>query len=241
MDRQIPSISAVLPAYNEAAIIAHVVRRTHEALQSCAAEDHEVVVVDDGSSDGTGERVGALAAELPCIKLVQHPHNRGYGAALRSGFLAAGCDAVFLMDSDAQFDPADLRLLLPHYTPDTLVAGVRVERSDPLMRRANNAAFFAVVRMLVGPTLRDVNCAFKLFPRELGTGLRFEGAMISTELAMHARRRGYRIVEIPVPHYPRTTGRATGAHPSVILRAFGELWQLRREAGASRSGAKTSR
>jgi len=233
-ERARPSISAVLPAYNEAAVIADVVRRTHAALQSCGIDDHELIVVDDGSIDGTAERVHAIAEELPCTRLVRHPRNRGYGAALRSGFLAARCDAVFLMDSDAQFDPADLRLLLPHYSADTLVAGVRVQRSDSVRRRASNAAFFAVVRTLVGPTLRDVNCAFKLFPRELGNDLRFEGAMISTELALRARHLGYRVVEVPVPHYPRTTGRATGGNPAVVLRAFTELWRLRS------GGSKTS-
>ena len=109
------------------------------------------------------------------------------------------------------------------------MAGYRARRQDPLMRRLNHNAFFAVVRAVVGPSLRDVNCAFKLFGRELGVGLRAEGAMISTELALRARQLRWRVVEVPVPHHPRTTGTATGANPAVVARAFAELWRMRRE------------
>lgn len=225
----LPSISAVLPAYNEVAVIADVARRTLQALRDCSVNDLEVLVVDDGSNDGTGESARALAQTHPEIRVVSHAHNRGYGAALRSGFEAARCDAVFLMDSDAQFDPADIRLLLPHYRPDTMVAGYRSRRSDSVLRRANHTAFFTLVGAFFGPSLRDVNCAFKLFPRRLGVGLRSSGAMISTELALRARHLGYQVVEVSVPHYPRTAGTATGANPRVVARAFTELWQLRRD------------
>jgi glycosyltransferase involved in cell wall biosynthesis len=225
----LPSISAVLPAYNEVAVIADVARRTEQALRAMGIVDLEVLVVDDGSSDGTGDAVRALGEAHPEITVVRHSHNRGYGAALRSGFEAARCDAVFVMDSDAQFDPADIHLLLPHYRADTMVAGYRSPRNDSLLRRANHTAFFTVVRALFGPSLRDVNCAFKLFPRRLGVGLRSSGAMISTELALRARHLGYLIVEVPVPHYARTAGTPTGANPRVVARAFGELWQLRRD------------
>lgn len=226
---RIPSISAVLPAYNEVAVIAQTVRRTHAALRGCGVTDFEVIVVDDGSLDGTGAAVQAVRAELDRIVVVSHDHNRGYGAALRTGFETARHEAVFLMDSDAQFDPADLALLLPSWDQDTLVAGYRARRRDPLMRRLNHAAFFAVVRVVLGPSLRDVNCAFKLFGRALGVGLRAEGAMISTELALRARQLGWRVVEVPVPHHPRTTGSATGANLGVVTRAFTELWRMRRE------------
>jgi glycosyltransferase involved in cell wall biosynthesis len=232
-----PSISAVLPAYNEVAVIADTVRRTHEALRRHHVADLEVVVVDDGSNDGTGEVVRALAAELPRTVALGHSRNLGYGAALRTGFEAARGEAIWLLDSDGQFDPADLRLLLPHWTPGSLVAGFRARRSDPWPRRVNHAAFFTLVRALTGPTLRDVNCAFKLFAREIGTGLRAQGAMISTELALRARDRGHRVVEVAVPHHPRTTGSATGARPAVVTRAFVELWGLR-AASASASAVR---
>lgn len=230
-----PAISVVLPAYNEVANIVTTLQRTHAALRRLGIDDYEVIVVDDGSTDATAEVVRTVAGELGPTVLVSHAHNRGYGAALRTGFEAATREAIFLMDSDGQFDPADLRLLLPHYTPHSLVAGFRARRSDPWVRRANHRIFFALVRLLVRPPLRDVNCAFKLFPRSLGVGLRAEGAMISTELALRAQALGFAVVEVPVPHYPRRAGTPTGAHPRVVARAFVELWALRRQRGVDRS------
>jgi glycosyltransferase involved in cell wall biosynthesis len=233
------SITAVLPAYNEVAVIARTVRGTHEALVASGVAGHEVVVVDDGSNDGTGEAVRGLAAELPSIRLLTHERNLGYGAALRTGFDAARSEAVWLLDSDGQFDPADLGLLLAEWEPGSMVAGYRARRQDPWSRRANHAAFFALVRVVNGPTLRDVNCAFKLFARDLGVGLRSQGAMISTELALRARESGCRIVEVAVPHHPRTTGAATGARPAVVARAFVELLGMR--AARLRPGSSDGR
>lgn len=226
MDR--PSITAVLPAFNEEAVIVDTVMRTRKALQESRSPDYEVVVVDDGSTDTTASLVADLQAEDPCIRRVSHEENRGYGAALKTGFDAARMGAVWLMDSDGQFDPADLSLLLHKYEPTTAVFGYRKNRQDSLMRRANHAAFFTVVRATFGHTTRDVNCAFKLFPAELGRDLHSDGAMISTELVIRTRQRGYSIVEVGVPHYPRTAGQATGANPRVVVRAFAELWEMRR-------------
>ncbi|MDB5068260.1 MAG: putative dolichol-phosphate mannosyltransferase-putative rane bound sugar transferase involved in [Chloroflexi bacterium] len=236
MSRLPVSISAVLPAYNEVAVIADVVQRTHAALGASGVARHEVIVVDDGSNDGTAERVLGLATELPATRLLRHTSNLGYGAALRTGFDAARGEAVWLLDSDGQFDPADLALLLPCWEPGSMVAGYRAQRQDPWARRASHAAFFTLVRLLNGPTLRDVNCAFKLFARELGVGLQSQGAMISTELALRARDRGCRTVEVAVPHHPRTTGEATGARPAVVARAFVELLGLRADRDANGSG-----
>jgi glycosyltransferase involved in cell wall biosynthesis len=227
-DRRPASVSAVLPAYNEVAVIGDVVRRTHAALSAAGLEGFEVIVVDDGSADGTGDAVRALQADLSGVRLLAHDQNRGYGAALRSGFDAARCEATWLLDSDAQFDPADITLLLDAWQPRTMVAGYRAHRSDSLVRRLNHAAFFALVRVLHGRTTRDVNCAFKLFPRETGAGLHAEGAVISTELLLRARAAGLKVAEVAIPHYPRTAGTPTGANLRVVLRAFAELPRLRR-------------
>jgi len=226
--RHAPSVSAVLAAYNEEAVITETLRRTHAALAELGAPAFEIIVVDDGSTDSTRRRCDEVAAALPAVRVLSHPTNRGYGAALRSGFEAARCDAIFLMDSDGQFDPADIRLLLAQWTPRTVVCGCRANRRDPLIRRLNHRVFFRLVAALFGPTAKDVNCAFKLFPRGLGQGLRADGALVSTELLIEARARGLRIVDTPVPHYPRLTGKPTGARPSVVLHAFAELWSLRR-------------
>jgi glycosyltransferase involved in cell wall biosynthesis len=222
------SISAVLPAHNEEAVIGRTVERTVAALAAQRLRDFEVIVVDDGSSDATAAIVERLMDSMPEVRLIRHPVNRGYGGALRSGFDAARCEAVFFMDSDGQFDPADIRRLLDVYAPHRVAFGYRARRSDPWIRRANHWAFFSLVGFLFGPTTRDVNCAFKLFPRHLGVDLSAEGAVIGTELVLRARHQGYDIGEVAIPHYPRLTGSATGANLRVVLRAFRELFRLRR-------------
>jgi len=220
------SVSAVLPAFNEEAVIAKVVRRTAQALSRHVSR-FEIIVVDDGSQDQTARHAREAVPDA-LVKVISHHENRGYGAALRTGFDAAGCEAVLLMDADGQFNPADVALLVPHYAPDCVVAGRRVNRQDGTLRRWNNRAFFGVVRTLFGPVI-DPNCAFKLFPAEVGRGLRCDGAMISTELLLRAGRSGYRMVQVGVPHHPRRTGQATGSDPRVVMRAFAELWRLRRD------------
>ena len=221
-------ISAVLPAYNEEAIIAMTVRRTHAALTATGVERFEIVVVDDGSTDGTRISAEAVASELVRVRVVSLPANRGYGAALRAGFDAAHEPVIFLMDSDGQFDPAELALLLESWSNRTVVCGVRAHRSDPLARRLYNRAFFSIVNTRLGRTAQDINCGFKLFPRSVTRGLVSNGALISTELLLRARDAGCRIVNVPVSHAPRTTGTATGAHPRVVMRAFAELHRLDR-------------
>jgi len=230
-----PTVSAVLPAYDEVAVIADVASRTVAALDAAGVPEFEVIVVDDGSTDGTGPAVAALAEQEPRVRLVSHERNRGYGAALRTGFHAARHDAVWLMDADGQFDPADVTRLLDAWAPGTMVAGYRAQRQDPLLRRASNRAFFTVVRATMGATTRDVNCAFKLFPRDIVDGLHCDGAMVSTELMLAARERGLRVAEVAIPHYPRTAGTATGNDPAVVARAFGELWRMWLSRRAPRS------
>lgn len=226
------SLSVVLPSYNEEAIIGTTVRGVFDVLARSGVADCEVIVVDDGSADDTAHSVESLREEFPGLRLLRHPRNLGYGAALRTGFDAATGEATVLMDSDGQFDPADILRLLEHWSPDAIVAGYRQHRSDNLMRTLNHRAFFTVVRMLFGRSLRDMNCAMKLFPTQIGQGLSADGAVISTQLVLRAQRAGYRVVEIPVRHLPRTTGSPTGANWRVVLRAFGELGRLRRDRTA---------
>ncbi len=223
-----PSISATLPAFNEEELIADTVRSVAEAL-AMVTSDYEVIVVNDGSRDRTPEVVKALAAQDPRVRLVSHPRNRGYGAAVATGFASATKELVFLTDGDKQFDAKEILLLLPELKHADVVIGYRRPRRDPFIRRLNGWGWNLVVNSLFGYVARDVDCAFKLFRREVLRSLKVytSGATFSAEFLIKARRHGYRIVEVPVSHYPRTAGQATGAKPSVILRAFRELVWLR--------------
>ena len=223
-------ISAVMPAFNEEANLEQSVGRMAAALQG-HARAFEIIVVDDGSQDGTAAVLERLKAPHPSLRVVRHPVNRGYGAALRSGFTAAHFPWVFLMDADNQFDPAEVELLLARAADADIVAGYRKRRRDPLPRRLNAWAFFTLVRLLFGRLARDVNCAFKLIRRDLlaRMDLHSEGALINTEVLVLARQLHARVVEVPIHHYPRTSGRQTGANLQVVLRAFSELLAFKAE------------
>jgi glycosyltransferase involved in cell wall biosynthesis len=221
-------ISAVLPAFNEEANLEQSVGRMAQAL-AAYARNSEIIVVDDGSLDQTPFVLERIAGLYPTLRVVRHPHNRGYGAAVRSGFAAARCPWVFLMDADNQFDPSELSLLLHHAAEADIVTGYRKHRRDPVLRRLNAWAFFTFVRFFFGHLVRDVNCAFKLIRRDLLTrmDLHADGALINAEVIVLARRLNARIIEVPVHHYPRLSGKQTGANPQVVLRAFRELLAFR--------------
>jgi glycosyltransferase involved in cell wall biosynthesis len=224
----VQSVSAVLPAYNEAQNLPVVLPRVHAALQRHLRE-HEILVVDDGSRDETPQVLATLAAMIPTLRVLRHERNRGYGAALRTGFAAARYPWIFLMDADDQFDPEEVERLLAASGGADIVTGYRLARRDPLLRGLNAWAFFTVARLALGPLARDVNCAFKLLSTELVRSLNLvsEGALINAECLAKARRRGARVEEVPVHHYPRRLGKQTGADPRVVARAFRELFRLR--------------
>ncbi len=230
-----PALSVVLPCFNEEANVEQAVREAAEAARRVAAA-FEIVVVDDGSRDGTVERVRALQSRMPEVVLVRHGRNRGYGAALRSGFRAARYPWVFYTDGDAQFDARQLASVAGLIGGGRVVAGYRCPRNDGSARTLLGRGWTWVANRSLGLSVRDVNCAFKVFPKALldAVPMRSRGAAIDAELLAEAARRGLRIEEVPVAHRPRRAGRSTGARPGVVLRALWELlwlsWRIRRDA-----------
>jgi glycosyltransferase involved in cell wall biosynthesis len=232
-------LSVVLPAFNEDASLAATVRDALAVLRGMAIP-FEILVVDDGSTDGTAAVAAQLARDAPAVQVVRHPVNRGYGAALRSGFAVAAFPWIFFTDADGQFDVAELARLVPLAATHDVVAGFRRQRRDPWHRRVYAFVFGRlVVRPLLGVRVWDVNCAFKLLRRELlgRLDLRSEGALINAELLAKAARAGARIVEVGVTHRERRAGTPTGGRPAVIVRALREILALRREISAFRPRA----
>jgi glycosyltransferase involved in cell wall biosynthesis len=223
----LPGLSIVLPCFNEADNLPDVV---FDALAAAArvSTDFEVVVVDDGSGDGTGALAAMLAEEHPRVRLVMHLTNRGYGAAVRTGIAAARMPYVLLTDADLQFDLAELESFIPRLEEADVVVGYRLRRSDPPSRRAAAAGWNWLVRLLYGLPFRDVDCAFKLFPRELLEDLPLSsaGAVFSTELLVRTVEAGAVVSEVGVQHFPRMSGTPTGGSPRVVVRAFRELLSL---------------
>jgi len=229
-NRKRPGVSVVLPAFNEEANVAAAIRASGEAAAPLF-DEVEIIVVDDGSSDATAARVREATATDPRVRLVQHPANRGYGAAVTSGLRAARQPLVFYTDSDLQFDPRQIAGLLAHIDEVPIVVGYRRNRQDPLHRKVNAWCWNRLQRRLFDLDVRDVDCAFKVFRREVidGLPLTAEGAFFSTELLARLRARGHAIVEVPVDHFPRRAGSPTGARLGVIGKAFREMWRLRGE------------
>jgi glycosyltransferase involved in cell wall biosynthesis len=222
------TLSIFFPALNEEGIIERTVRNA-VAAGVRNTSDFEVIVVDDGSTDTTPDIVASLAHEDPRVRLVRHGRNRGYGAALRTGFASATKEVVFFSDADGQFDLKELPATLALGQRVPVVAGYRIKRSDPWLRLFIARTYRLIIWMVFGLRIRDIDCAWKLLRRETlnGVALESSGAFISSELLIKLQRAGVPISEIGVHHYPRTTGVSKGATPKVILKTIRDIIRLR--------------
>ena len=229
---RVEELSFFFPAHNEEANLEGLVEEALGALPALA-ERFEIIAVDDGSRDRTPAIADELAARHPGVfRVVHHPTNLGYGAALRSGFQAARFGLVAFIDGDRQFKVADVgrlteRLAAPD-APDVVV-GYRLRRADPPIRRWYARIYRLSNRIFFGVRVRDIDCACKLFRREALTPIRVSsgGAFFTAELLIKLRYEGRKLAEVGVPHYARTAGSPTGAKPQVVFRAVRDFWTLR--------------
>lgn len=227
------SLSIVLPCYNEEE---NVERVAGDALRIAReiAEDYEVIVVNDGSRDRTGEIAEEMARRDPHVRVVHNNPNKGYGGSLAAGFRAATKNWVFYTDGDGQFDLNELPRLLPLLEEYDIVTCYRARRRDPLHRKINAFLWTSLVGFLFRLRIRDVDCAFKIYPRHLFERITMHSnsALIDTEVLAKARNLGYTMTQIPVTHLPRSAGTQTGAKLSSIFKAFRELFALYRNIRA---------
>jgi len=224
-------LSIVLPCYNEEQNIEGTIQdlRSWEAREKLEVE---IVAVDDGSTDGTWGILQRLAGRTSCIRLVRHERNLGYGSAVRAGCDAATMDFVGFMDSDGQFKAEDWSKLLPFLGEFQFVTGRRLHRADSFIRKVNAKLFGILTFLVLGVWIRDINCAMKVWRRDLWPRIRpvhATGALINAEMFYRLHRLGIPWKTVPVHHYPRLKGVQTGAHLGVIFRMFRDLLALRRE------------
>ncbi|MDY6877164.1 MAG: glycosyltransferase family 2 protein [Chloroflexota bacterium] len=228
------SLSIILPAHNEEATIESVVEEVYDVVQQLGM-DYEIILVNDGSTDRTGEIARELVQRFPDFRLVEHYPSRHYGGALKAGFAAATKELVTFFPADKQFIFGEIDRLLERLDEADIVSGYRANRQDNFIRKLNGWGWNMVVRLLFGYLCCDIDCGFKLFRREIleHVTLVTDWAPIDTELLAGAKARGYRIAEVEVSHLPREAGEATGADFEVILSAFRDLprfrWRLSRE------------
>jgi glycosyltransferase involved in cell wall biosynthesis len=225
------SISLFFPCYKEEANVEPQTLKSISVLSS-VTDNYEVIIVNDGSKDRTRQIADSLVQRYPDkVKVIHHPTNLGYGAALQSGFRGASKELVFYTDGDGQFDISEMPALLKFIPEFDIVSCYRLKRQDSFMRKANAFCWGTLVNMLFRFGLRDIDCAFKLYKREIFDNIKMQstGALIDTEILARAKRKGYKIKQVGVHHYPRAAGTQTGAKISVILRAFKELFTLYRQ------------
>jgi glycosyltransferase involved in cell wall biosynthesis len=221
-------LTVFFPAYNDAGTISSMVIDAVLAARQ-VTDDFEVVVVNDGSRDATAEVLEELSQMYPALRVVEHPENRGYGAALRTGFASATKEFVFYTDGDAQYDPRELVDLWSHMTPEVdLVNGYKISRSDPLHRIVIGRLYHHTVKLLFGLKVRDVDCDFRLMRRSIFERVHLEksSGVICLELMKKVQDARCRIVEAPVHHFHRAYGTSQFFNVRRIVRTLFDILKL---------------
>jgi len=229
--KKLKSVSAFFPAYNDGGTIPSMVLCAIRTLPK-VTDDYEVVVVNDGSTDYTGEMLQELAALYPHVRIITHPQNRGYGAALRSGFSEAGKDWIFYTDGDAQYDPRELTRLVDAVQEDTdIVNGYKIERHDPLHRVIIGRLYHHMMRLVFGFRLRDVDCDFRLIRRSVFDRVRLQSTSgtICLEMVKKLQDEGCRFEEVPVHHHHRAYGKSQFFNFPRLARTAIQLFTLWRD------------
>jgi glycosyltransferase involved in cell wall biosynthesis len=229
-----PRMTFFFPAFNEEENVTETVRRAIAEIGPLVDGSLEVLIVDDGSTDRTPELADGLAAEDPRVR-VHHQPNRGYGGALRAGFENANGELIGFSDGDLQFDLREFSRLLDRLdgkdgrSPVDAVIGYRIRRRDPVHRLVIAKTYNAIVSVLFRLRVRDIDCAMKVFRREVFDGLNLttDSPFLSAELLIKLRARGERMAQVGVTHYPRAAGTNTGASFTKILRTFRDIGRLR--------------
>jgi glycosyltransferase involved in cell wall biosynthesis len=223
-----PGLSIFFPAYNDSGTIASLVITALRTARKLTP-DHEVIVVNDGSKDGTADILDELASIYPQVRVVHHEQNRGYGGALRSGFATATRDLVFYTDGDAQYDPAEMEALWRRFDGSVdLVNGYKISRSDPLHRILIGRIYHHTVKLLFGLTVRDVDCDFRMMRRSIFDTVRLEknSGVICLEMMKKITDGGFRIAEVPVHHYHRAYGKSQFFNFGRLYRTAVDVFKL---------------
>lgn len=219
------TISVFFPAYNDAATIGKLVNNAIAALESLK-NDYEIIIVNDGSSDNTKEVLDGLKEKNNRIKAIHHLRNRGYGGALKVGFANCTKDLIFYTDGDGQYDARELPRLFSLMKDNVdMVNGYKTHRADPLYRIVMGRLYYWIVRLAFRLKLKDITCDFRLMRRSIFDKIKLESdsGAVCIEMMKKIQNSGYRILEVPIQHYPRTHGKSQFFNLSNLLKTALEL------------------
>lgn len=222
------SLSVFFPAFNEEANIKQTVEEALVVLKKLKIK-HEILIVDDGSTDMTGQVADSLAKKYEQVQAIHQP-NGGYGQALKTGFNNASYDWIAYTDSDGQFDFSEITSFLDQSLDYDLILGYRIKRSDPPIRNVFALGWKLSLFAFFGLTLKDIDCGFKMMKREVWKKISpissSRGAMVNAEIIIKAKKNHFKITQVGVNHYPRKKGTPTGASLKVILNSYRDLFRL---------------
>lgn len=225
--KKLSSLSVFLPTFNEEQNIAHVVEQIYSFLPKIATT-FEILVINDGSTDRTKKIVTQLQQSIPCLRLVSHTSNRGYGSALKTGFKNSQYEWIFFTDSDNQFDIRELKQFVPFTREYSVIIGHRKKRAEGPRRALFAYCFKLFIDVLFRLHVRDIDCAFKLLKRSEMSDLRLQsnGAFTTTEFLYLLKKKGLPFKQIPVTHFDRKFGSPSGNNVKVIIKAFQEAFKV---------------
>lgn len=226
--KKTPSLTIAIPVYNEAGSIEQVMSDAFAAAKNLAS-DFEILVVDDGSTDGTGAILDRLTKKNPHIKLIRHPKNQGFSGAIKSCYKNATRKLVFLLPADGQIAASDCKLFLKKIEEADVVVGYRTNNPEPWSRRFNSFVFHTVYRTLFGVRLREISTSI-LWKKKVLDTINITAipgsALVEPEVVYKAWRAGFRFAEVAIPYYPRMSGKAKGSNPLMILMTIHGLLRL---------------
>lgn len=225
---KIAELSVFFPAYNEEKNIAGTVKKAEQVLKKIASK-YEIIIVDDGSTDKTGEIAEKLAQKNKSIRVFHHQPNRGYGAALKTGFRESRYSRVAFSDADGQFDFSEIKKFLPFTEKADLILGYRLKRADSFLRQFYTFVWKMTARVLLGLDVKDYSCGFKLIKKKVFEAvqpLEGEEKVTQIEFLVKAKKEGFKFAEVGVHHYPRKFGKQTGANVKVVLKSLIDLFKL---------------
>jgi len=225
---KLSSVSFFCPAYHDEKNLPVLIPRVHDFL-SGIAEEFEILIVEDGSPDKTGEVADGLAAHYKEVRVIHHPHNLGYGGAVRDGFLNGRLDYVMYTDGDNQYDIREFEAALPLLETADVVSGYVREKAVSRQRKLQSTIFNLMIAGLFFVWIRDINCSMKVYKRKVldSITIKSTSAFIDAEMLIRARRKGFRIAQFPVSHFHRTEGLASGSKLSVIASTIMDMLKFR--------------